>query len=111
MDKVKEVFYSINNQDYELYNKPIYLSSTSGNLMVNTYAIDNVNNRSSKGKASSQNTRLPYIDLTGPVLNFDFQGAIFKIKDLIYISANTKIILKAKGASKRLAKPALLVCS
>lgn len=90
---VKEVYYSINDEDYHLYEKPFYLS-VSGNLKISSYALDNVNNKSTEDQEASKSS-LPYIDLSGPLLKHSFSGPVFTSRDSVFINQQTKIILKA----------------
>jgi hypothetical protein len=92
---VKEVYYSINNSEYKLYEKPVLLSAVSGGILIKAYALDNVNNRSQvadEEKASS----LPFIDLAGPEMGYNLQGPVLVSTDTIYINSKTKIHLKAR---------------
>lgn len=91
---VKEVYYSINNQEYQLYDKPVYLASASGNISIKTYAIDFVNNKVETDDQNSK-TSVPFIDLSGPMVKHSFSGPVFVFGDTVFISAKTKIILKA----------------
>lgn len=91
---VKEVYYSINGSKFKVYEKPVLLSSTKGTLIVKIYAIDKVNNRSVIND-NSNSTKIPYIDLSGPILNYSFSGPVFIIGDSMFISSKTKIHLNA----------------
>jgi hypothetical protein len=90
---VKDIFYSINNGEYKKYSAPVTLSTIGGNLSIKSYALDRVNNRS-QATEEEQAVKVPYIDLSGPVLSFALQGPVFKTSDTIYISSKTKILLK-----------------
>lgn len=90
---VQGIYYSLNNGKFEKYEKPFYLSDISGSLSILSYAIDNVNNKSSSSEKSTKN-KTSYIDLTGPSLKYDFNGPLFRTRDSIYISKETKILLK-----------------
>ncbi|NBC83960.1 MAG: hypothetical protein GVY19_11370 [Bacteroidetes bacterium] len=90
---VKDAYYSVNGEEYQRYDKPFYLSMGSGNLSISTYAVDNVNNKSSGGEETSR-ADIPYIDLSGPTLDFGFNGPMFRTNDTIYISDKTTISLK-----------------
>jgi hypothetical protein len=79
---VKEVKYSVNDNEYQLYDKPVVLSQSSGNLDIKSYAVDNVNNRSIS-QAANEKTTIPYIDLSGPQLSHT-----------IFINSKSKISLK-----------------
>lgn len=100
---VKEVYYSINNNEYKLYEKPVLLNATSGNMEIKTYAVDNVNNRSQES-GESETTQIPYIDLSGPTLDYSFSGPFFTSTDTIYVSSKTRIMLKAKDAEAGVSK-------
>lgn len=91
---VKEVYYSINKQEYMLYDKPVYLASASGNISIKTYAIDFVNNKVETDDQNSK-TNVPFIDLSGPTVKHSFLGPVFVFGDTVFISAKTKIVLKA----------------
>jgi hypothetical protein len=91
---VKEVRYSVNNGEYQLYTSPVFLTQSSGNLIIKSYAIDNVNNRSTS-KTANDHTSIPYIDLTGPELGYSLTGPKFKTRDTLFINSETKIHLKA----------------
>ena len=94
---VKEVRYSVNNGEYKLYDAPVFLTQVSGNLLIKSYAVDNVNNRSNS-QTANEKTNIPYIDLTGPDLSFAFKGPKFETRDTIFISKNTSVILKASDS-------------
>ncbi len=91
---VKEVFYSINNGSFKLYEKPVLLNSAKGILNIKVYATDKVNNRSEIND-NANSTKIPYIDLSGPVMNYSFTGPVFITGDTIFISNKTKIHLSA----------------
>ncbi len=91
---VKEVYYSINNQEYKKYDKPFYLSSVTGNLTVKAYALDYVNNKTESVEKGSK-TNIPYVDLSGPTISHGFSGPRFMLRDTVFISNKTGIYLKA----------------
>jgi hypothetical protein len=90
---VKEVRYSVNGKEFELYDKPVLLAQSSGVLDIKSYAVDNVNNKSNS-QAANEKTSIPYIDLTGPQLSNSFNGPIFNTRDTVFINSKTKISLK-----------------
>ncbi len=94
---VKEIYYSINGNDFQLYEKPIYLSEMTGAVTVRSYAIDNVNNKGTSD-ASGQEFSMPEVDITGPTIAHDLIGETAKIRDTTWISPSTKIKLMAKDA-------------
>lgn len=93
---VKEIYYSINNKPFEKYEKPVVLSGYKGDLIVKSYAVDNVGNQSQNDLSNSRKATVPYIDLTGPVLNYTLNGPHFQNQDTLYINYHTHIVLQAK---------------
>jgi len=94
---IKEVRYSINNGEYKLYEKPVFMTQTSGNLVIKSFAVDNVNNRSNSQTANDRTT-IPYIDLTGPELSHTYLGPEFRTRDTVFINNKTKIVLKGSDS-------------
>jgi len=99
---VKEVQYSINDEEFLTYEDPFYLPSEQGFHIVKYYALDNTENVTTgdKGvgtgyKEFKLNVDKIYVDLTGPSLNHSITGDKFYTRDTTFISPNTKIILKA----------------
>ncbi|HBH49814.1 MAG TPA: hypothetical protein DDX98_14310 [Bacteroidales bacterium] len=92
---VKEIRYSINGGEYQLYTKPVFLTQSSGNLVIKTYAVDNVNNKSTS-QTANEKTAIPYIDLSGPTLSNSFTGPKFTTRDTLFINSKTKLTLKAR---------------
>jgi hypothetical protein len=91
---VKDVFYSINNAAFVRYEKPFYPEDVKGDLILRTYALDNVGNRS-ESTGEGESVTIPYFDLSGPVISHAFTGPSFILQDTVFISAKTGIILKA----------------
>lgn len=100
---VKEIFYSVNGSEYKKYEKPFFLSNSAGNLTVMAYATDNVNNKT-ESIESGDKTSIPYVDLTGPSVKHGFSGPVFTLRDSVYISAKTKILLTANDSESGLAR-------
>ncbi|MBN1180746.1 MAG: chitobiase/beta-hexosaminidase C-terminal domain-containing protein [Bacteroidales bacterium] len=92
---VKEIYYSINSEDYQLYTEPFYLSTASGNIKLKTYAVDNVNNKSSAA-GQSERSSIPYIDLSGPSVLYSFRGSSFVIEDTVFINKNTQVVITGR---------------
>ncbi len=101
---VKEVFYSMNGGEYIKYDKPFYLDNSEGNLNIKTYAVDNVNNKSYDNSQSNTTVDIPYIDLSGPKLDYNFIGPMFVSRDTIFISKNSKINLLGKDPESGVSK-------
>ena len=100
---VKEVFYSINNREYEKYEKPFFLSNVTGNLTVKAYSLDNVNNKTESLEKGSKTT-IPYVDLSGPSISYGFNGPTFVLRDTVYINNKTTVYLKANDTESGLSK-------
>ena len=90
---LKGIYYSMNGEKFVEYDKPFYLNSISGDISIVSYALDNVNNKSTSSEKSTKG-KSSYIDLSGPTLKYSFSGPLFKTRDSLYISTNTKIELK-----------------
>ncbi len=93
---VKEIFYSINNAPFIKYDKPVILSGFKGNLLVKSYAVDNVGNQSTGETSDDKKNSIPYIDLGAPWVGHTFRGAYFVNRDTTFISSKTGIELDAK---------------
>jgi hypothetical protein len=99
---VKEVYYSMNGSDYLVYDKPFALDQTKSVLALKFYATDKVEN---KGLSKNHGDgKITYIDLKGPSLTYNFDGATFSSRDTVFINKNTKIILKATDAESGVQK-------
>ncbi len=98
---VKEIRYSVNQGEYELYDKPVFLTQASGVLRIMSYAVDHVNNRSNS-QTANEKTSIPYIDLTGPQLSQSFKGPQFKTRDTMFINSETQILLKGMDSESGL---------
>ncbi|MBS4012861.1 MAG: hypothetical protein KGZ97_03760 [Bacteroidetes bacterium] len=91
---VKEIYYSLNGKDFFLYEIPVFLSMVSGNITIRSYALDNVNNKSFS-TASGTSIAIPYVDLNAPEISHSIRGAQITLRDTLFISPRTQIILNA----------------
>jgi len=91
---VKEIRYSINDGEFILYEQPFYLSK-SGQLKLQTFSIDNVNNQKIT-TIMTDKSNISYVDLSGPQLGHTFEGPNFISRDTVFITSNTKIRLSAR---------------
>ncbi|MGE0078651.1 MAG: hypothetical protein AB7S48_12395 [Bacteroidales bacterium] len=91
---IKEIYYSLNNGEFNKYIKPVVLSDIMGTMNVKSYAVDNVNNRSQSG-ASSESFTMPTIDITGPTLTYKLNGPRLIQHDTLWIGPSTKIQINA----------------
>jgi len=92
---VKAVCYSVNGGPYEVYHKPFYPPDQTGDLKMTFYAIDNVGNKSEVMGGQTAASAIPCMDISGPELRYDFTGPVYHIGDTLYVSAATRIRLKA----------------
>jgi len=90
---VKEIYYSINDEQYELYKRPVFLSGHSGEVNIRTYALDKVNNKSEGRTYFSEETHIPYIDLNAPEIDFKIEGPQMFLRNTLFINDKSKINL------------------
>lgn len=89
---VKEIRYTVDGKNYNTYTEPFYMPNNQGNLAVQYYASDNVNNIS--GSTQSANKQhITYMDMSGPRLSYQYIGATFRNRDTVFIGAKTGIVL------------------
>jgi hypothetical protein len=91
---VKEIHYSINNQPFKRYEKPIYLSEITGAVSIRSFAIDNVDNKGISD-TEGQQFLMPEVDITGPNISHLFIGKKVSLRDTIWISPLTKVSISA----------------
>ena len=87
---IKEIYYSINNADFKLYNNPVYLSDIVTAVNIRSFAIDNVNNKSESNTQSEVFT-MPLVDITGPQISYSYIGPKIALRDTTWIGPKTKI--------------------
>jgi hypothetical protein len=97
---IKEIKYSIDSQEYDTYKEAFYLPSQSGLHTIRYYALDNMGNQGVGNTDQTvdeflHNVSQVYVDLTGPVLNYQYAGPIFQKGDTILISNKSRIQLSA----------------
>jgi hypothetical protein len=104
---VKNIFFAVNDGDFELYRKPIPLTVLSDEeSKITWYAVDNVGNKealkfigtiASAGASENEGSETfdYYIDREAPEVNISFKGPHYR-NDREYISGNTKVVLNAK---------------
>lgn len=97
---IKEVYYAIDGKEFQKYEDPFYLPSIAGEHVVRYYALDEMENRGAGNSDYAydeyrHNVSKVYVDLTGPVMSFEYLGEQFLKGDTIYITGDTKIKLAA----------------
>lgn len=105
---VENIFYSVNNGEFEKYSQPFYLPSIPGIHTVKYYATDKMSNDSRAGKSSAEKykhvvSRI-YVDLSGPLLSYNMVGPQYKTRDTLFISPKTQIKFNATDKESGLKK-------
>jgi len=103
---VKSVYYSVGGEEFKLYEKPFYLPQKQGEIKIDYYAIDNVNNKTNANGANSIRNKFfsSYIDLTSPDLDYQIVGEKITFDNTLYISPSTKIKFIAKDTESGIQK-------
>jgi hypothetical protein len=90
---LREIKYSINNEEYQSYSAPFYLTTVNGSLSVKSYAIDNVGNKSEASEKSTRN-QISYVDLTGPQLKYNFSAKYLKPATLFLLTVKQNLFYR-----------------
>lgn len=101
---VKEIYYSINKAPFVKYEKPIVLSGYKGEMLITSYAVDNVGNKSQSNITNNKNNSIPYVDLSAPWVGHSFKGPVFRDMDRIFINKTTSVLLEAKDTESGIQK-------
>jgi hypothetical protein len=91
---VKEIHYSINNDPFKIYEKPIYLSDITGAVTIRSYATDNVGNKG-VSNVEGQHFSMPQVDITGPSISHSFIGNKISLRDTVWINPHTRVSITA----------------
>lgn len=92
---VEDIFYSVNNEKFAKYDQPFYLPSVPGIHIVRYFATDKMKNNTDAGTSRFEQykhvvSRI-YVDLTGPILNYQIIGDKYKTRDTLFINQNSKL--------------------
>ncbi|MFN0050160.1 MAG: OmpL47-type beta-barrel domain-containing protein [Cytophagales bacterium] len=106
---VKEIFYSLDGNNFVRYEVPFYMPSKSGPYSIKYYGYDNLDNQgtgdpNSKYDEYKHSSGVIYLDLTGPSLKHSFVGLYSKNESQLFISKNTWIKLFAEDPESGLKK-------
>lgn len=94
---VRDVLYSVDDEDFKSYNDPFYLPSKAGEHVVRFFSIDHLQNQTDAEKdAFLHKVSKFYVDLVGPNLSHLFEGPTFEKEDTVFISDKTRLVLNAK---------------
>lgn len=104
---VKDVLYSVDNEEFKSYTEPFYLPSVSGLHIIRYYSVDNMANQSEGEKSAryqefQHNASKIHLDLTGPSLFYKYEGKTFTTRDTVFIGPHTKIKLSATDSESGL---------
>ncbi|MFY0607763.1 MAG: hypothetical protein JXR10_13685 [Cyclobacteriaceae bacterium] len=102
---VKEVMYSIDDEEFKPYTEPFYLPSLSGVHKIRYYSVDNLNNSTADSKKSNylskggfeefkHNVSKFYVDLNGPQMSHSVGNFSFVRSDTLFVGPSTKFSLK-----------------
>ncbi len=101
---VKEVLFSVDEEDFQKYEQPFYLPSVSGVHTIRYYSVDNLDN-STRDETKSRfigqggfeefkhNVAKFYVDLTGPVISHEILDYSFERNDTLFIGPSTGITI------------------
>ncbi len=99
---VKEILYSIDQEDFKVYDQPFYLPSIPGEHRIRYYSVDRLSNQPSGSESYKHNISLVYLDLTGPRITHRIRGPFFEAAGVQYISPKTEIIVQGRDGESGL---------
>lgn len=108
---IKALRYAIDELNFKDYEEPFYLPSKQGIHIVRYYAIDSLDNATADLKnlrfeEFKHNVSKIFVDLTGPSLDYAYDGPNFTSRDTVFINDKTRIRLNftdAESGPKHLA--------
>lgn len=108
---IKALRYAINDLNFRDYTEPFYLPSQQGIHIIRYYAVDSLDNstadlRNLRFEEFRHNTSKIFVDLTGPSLDYSFDGPNYTSRDTVFINDKTRIRLSftdAESGPKQLA--------
>lgn len=94
---VKTIYYSLDGNEWNVYENPFFLPTNQNNVSVFYYAEDNVGNKTSfdRNNTSYNKHFASQMDLEPPDVNYSFSQPKIKFFDTLFISNQTKISLNA----------------
>ena len=101
---VKNIMFSIDNDEFSQYSNPFYLPSVSGVHTIKFYSVDNLNNSTMDSREGEHlgkggfeefkhNVSKFYVDLTGPIIKHQISEYSYIREDTLYIGPYSKIKL------------------
>lgn len=108
---IKALRYAVDDLNFKDYEEPFYLPSKQGIHIVRYYAIDSLDNATADLKnlrfeEFKHNVSKIFVDLTGPTLQYAYEGPSFTSRDTVFINDKTRIRLSftdAESGPKHLA--------
>jgi hypothetical protein len=100
---IKSLRYAINDLNFKDYEEPFYLPSQQGIHIVRYYAVDSLDNATADLKnlrfdEFKHNTSKIFVDLTGPSLEYAYDGINYTSRDTVFINDKTRIRLSFADA-------------
>ncbi|MBN2664108.1 MAG: hypothetical protein JXR68_10705 [Bacteroidales bacterium] len=94
---VKAIYYSLDKQNWQVYDNPFFLPSGQDNVAVYYYAEDNVGNKTpfDLNSTSSNKYFTSQMDLEPPIVKYRLTDPYVKLFDTLFVSPKTNIILSA----------------
>ncbi len=95
---VKEVRYSVDGGEFQVYNEPFYMPNVQGWHTVKYYSVDSTDNVTTTiDGAGFYEYRMKvdkvFVDLTGPSIDYQIHGMKFARNDTTFIASNSEIRL------------------
>ncbi|MGC8865848.1 MAG: OmpL47-type beta-barrel domain-containing protein [Bacteroidales bacterium] len=100
---IKTLRYAINDLNFKDYEEPFYLPSRQGIHIVRYYAVDSLDNATADLKnlrfeEFKHNVSKIFVDLTGPSLEYAYDGPNYTSRDTVFINDKTRIRLSFTDA-------------
>ncbi len=94
---VQSIYYSFDNKNWTMYEKPVDLPKDNKNISIYYYAVDNVGNKTNSDLSNVNVNKffMSEMDLLEPKISYKFIGPQKTMFDTICISPKTQINLSA----------------
>lgn len=104
---VKEVRYSIDGGEFNVYNEPFYMPNVQGWHTVKYYSVDSTDNATTTiNGAGLYEYRMKidkvFVDLTGPTIEYQIRGLKYARNDTTFIASNSEIRLSGSDGESGL---------
>lgn len=98
------IYYSLNGKEAKVYTGPFSLEGIQGSHGLVYRAVDKVNNATKYKTDGNIGNGSVFLDKTAPALSHSFSGASFLSRDTMFITSETKVILKGSDYESGLQK-------